>query len=269
MQEQTSSSRLGRFVPVVALGLTTVFLLGLLAGNIFLGATRAAGPAQQATGGTPRTITVAGMGEVRVKPDMAHLNFLIRTPAATADEALAAYEQAATALTTKLHELGIVEADIILNPPATWPQMPEGKPVGDLAETAAGYVSEGTVTVVVNDLAKLRDLAMEGLKAGNGIGISGVQYLLKNDQQARADAMNQAIDNARAQADAVAAKLGLKVASVAGVTVQPNYSGPLMAGGKGGDMMAGTPNSNVGFEQLGTRPDIVVNLTVQVSYDFQ
>ena len=267
MQEQTSSTRLGRFVPVVALGLTTVFLLGLLAGTIFLGASRTA--AQTAPGAT-RTITVAGMGEVRVKPDMAHLNFLIRTPAATADAALAAYEAAATALTTKLQELGIVDTDIILNPPATWPQMPEVKPVGDLAETATGYVSEGTVTVVVNDLAKLRDLGMEGLKASPGVGVSGVQYLLKNDQQARADAMNQAIDNARAQADAVATKLGLKVAGVAGVTVQPNYSGPFMAGGKGGgDMMAGMPNSNVGLEQLGTRPDIVVNLTVQVSYDFE
>jgi uncharacterized protein YggE len=265
MQEQQSSTRLGRFVPVVALGLTTVFLLGLLAGNIFLGATRAAGPE---TNGTTRTITVAGMGEVRVKPDMAQLNFQIRTPAATAEEAFAAYEAAATALTAKLHELGIVDADIILNPPSTWPTPPDVKPVGEGVQPDAGYVSEGTVTVVVNDLVKLRDLGMEGLKAGTGIGISGVQYMLKNDQQARADAMNKAIDNARAQADAVAAKLGLKVASVAGVTVQPNYTGPFMAGGKGGEM-AGMPNSNVGLDQLGTRPDIVVNLTVQVSYDFE
>jgi uncharacterized protein YggE len=266
MQEQTSTARLGRFVPVVALGLTTVFLLGLLAGTIFLGGTRAA-PAQQTTG-PARTIIVAGTGEVRVKPDMAHLNFQIRTPAATADEALAAYEAAATALTNKLHELGIVDADIILNPPATWPMLPDAKPLDEQARPEAGYVSEGTVTVVVNDLAKLRDLAMEGLKAGTGIGISGVQYMLKNDQQARTDAMNQAIDNARAQADAVAAKLGLKVGSVAGVTVQPNYSGPFMTGGKGGEM-AGMPNSNVGFDQLGTRPDIVVNLTVQVAYNFE
>ena len=265
MQEQTSSTRLGRFVPVVALGLTTVFLLGLLAGSIFLGASRTAA---QTTPGAGRTITVSGVGEVRVKPDMAHLNFQIRTPAATAEEALAAYEAAATALTAKLRELGVVDADIIMNPPSTWPQLPEVRPVDQPVEPAAGYVSEGVVTVVVTDLAKLRDLAMEGLKAGSGIGISGVQYLLKNDQQARTDAMNQAIDNARAQADAVAAKLGLKVATVAGVNVQPNYMGPLMAGGKGGDM-AGMPNSNVGFDQLGTRPDIVVNLTVQVSYDFE
>ena len=99
MQEQTNSTRLGRFVPVVALGLTTVFLLGLLAGTIFLGPARAAGPAAQIPG-TPRTITVAGTGEVRVQPDMAQLNFQIRTPAATADASVPAAQANPSTLPT-------------------------------------------------------------------------------------------------------------------------------------------------------------------------
>jgi uncharacterized protein YggE len=269
MNDQKSTVRAGWLVPIAALALAFVFTLGLLAGNILPGATRAAGP-DPVTATTSRTISVAGTGEVRVKPDMAYLNFQIRTPGASADAALAAYEAAANALTAKLHDLGIAEADMVLNPPATWPNLGDGKvdPSGAGA-VASGYISEGAVTVTIRDLNKLRDLAMDGLKASAGIGLSGVQYALQNDQPARTDAMNKAIDNARAQADAVAAKLGLTVKTVAGVTVQPNYAGPFMAGGKGGDMAGASNVSNANLSELGTRPDIVVNLTVQVSYDFE
>ena len=80
--------------------------------------------------------------------------------------------------------------------------------------------------------------------------------------------MKQATDNALSQADAVASKLVLTVATVGAVTVQPNYSGPLRAGAKGGDMAMGSDPS-AGLGQLGSRPDIIINLNVQVSYDFQ
>ena len=70
----------------------------------------------------------------------------------------------------------------------------------------------------------------------------------------------------------MAAKLGLTVKSVANVTVQPNFGapGPWMAAGKGADMAgAPAPAGEASLAQLGTRPDIIVTVQVQVSYTFE
>lgn len=250
--------------------------IGMLVGSLFSGAARAAGPGP-ATVGSSQAITVSGQGEVRVQPDMAQLNFNIHQPAGTADEALAAYSKAEQALLAALQAAGLTDKDVVVNPPAVWPAPPDVK--GVMTEPAApanaaapqGYNADGTVTVTVHDLAKLRDLASAGVKASGGIGLGGVQYGLQNDTSARNTAMQQAIDNARAQADAVAAKLSLTVKNVTGVTVQPNYGpGPWMAAGKGGDMAAGAaPSGEASLAQLGSRPDVVITIQVQVSYAFE
>jgi uncharacterized protein YggE len=271
MNEQHTTGNPRIWAALGAVGASAVLGLGLLLGNLGPEPARAAA----VTPVPGKTITVAGMGEVKVQPDMAYLNFNIHVPGATADEALAAYEKAATTLTTRLHALGIADSDLVLNPASTWPAQPEGMGVmpatrpGAEPGTPVGYYSDGMVSVTVHDLAKLRDVAMEGLKSSTGIGLGGIQYALQNDSAARTQALNRAIDNARTQADAVAAKLGLKVQDVAAVTVQPNMNGPvpMMAGGKGGMAAGMDPGAN--FAPLGSRPDIVVNLVVEVSYNFQ
>lgn len=257
---------------VGSLAAIAILTLGLLAGSLFTAPARAGGPGG-ATTAPDRTISVPGQGEIRLTPDMAYLNFQIHVPGATADEALAAYQKAATALTEKLHSLGLAESDIVLNPASTWPTqpmpMPATEPGAKAPEQPAGYYSDGMVQVTVRDLGKLQGLAMDGLKAGAGIGLSGVQYALQNDQAARNAAMTKALDNARAQADAVAAKLGLKVKDVASVAVQPSYAGPWMADTKSAGMAAGGDAASANFAPLGSRPDIVVNMMVQVSYNFE
>ncbi|HUS16132.1 MAG TPA: SIMPL domain-containing protein [Chloroflexia bacterium] len=254
-------------------GVTAVALLavGMLAGSIWTSPARAAGPPVPGTAAVDHAISVSGVGEIRQAPDMAYLNFQIHVSGASANEALAAYEKAATALTNALKAKGIAEADIVLDSPSTWPAPPDGKGPINADGSGSGYVADGHIGVTVRNLSILRDAAMEGLKAEAGIGLGGVQYALQNDQTARNAAMAKAIDSARAQADAVAAKLGLKVQSVVAVTVQPNFNGPgpYLAGGKGGsDMAAGAPGT-ANFAELGTRPEVVVNMTVQVSYSFE
>lgn len=260
MSEANRKSSARLLAVVGALAAVAVLSLGILAGSLF---TRPASAAQTEKDPS-KAISTSGIGEVRVKPDMANLNFQVLVNGATAEEALAAYERAAAALAAKLKERGVAEKDIIAQPPTTSPVPSEGQPYGDAGK---GYMAQGMFTVVVRDLEKLRDVAMDGLKAEQGIGISYIQYALQNDAQARAEALNKAIDNARGQADAVAAKLGLTVGEVLAVTVQPSYAGPIEYGGKGGMGAQGSDGAN--FTELGTRPDMVINVTVQVSYSFE
>jgi uncharacterized protein len=256
---------------LVALGLAAIVCLALLAGSLLSAPARAAGPAPTGTG-ADHAITVSGAGETRQAPDMAYLNFQIHTPGATSDAALTAYDAAASALTAKLHELGLADKDIVVNPASTWPDQPlpvDGPPVA--AGDKGGYSANGNITVTVRDLSKLHDIAMSGLKSAAGVGLAGVQYALQNDKAARDEAMTKAIDNARAQADTAAAKLNLKVKEVVSVTVQPNFNGPgpWMGAGKGAAESAVGAAAGGNFADLGSRPDIVVAMTVQVSYNFE
>jgi len=276
MNESQRNGSRGLVAALVASTGVALLAIGMLVGSLFSGAARAAAPDPAATA-PGQAITVSGQGEVRVQPDMAQLNFNIHQPGATADEALTAYDQAQQALLATLQGAGLADKDVVVNPPAVWPAPPDVK--GVMSEPAApanaaapqGYYADGTVTVTVHDLSKLRDLASAGVKASGGIGLSGVQYGLQNDTAARNTAMQQAIDNAHAQAGAVAAKLNLTVKNVTGVTVQPNYGpGPWMAAGKGGDMAAGAaPAGEASLAQLGSRPDVVITIQVQVSYAFE
>jgi len=268
-QNPQPARRLGRLV--LALGLVAVICLALLAGSLLTAPARAAGPAP-ASESPDHAITVSGAGETRQAPDMAYLNFQIHTPGATSDAALTAYDAAASALTAKLHELGLADKDIVVNPASTWPDKPlpvDGPPVA--SSDKGGYSANGNITVTVRDLSKLHDVAMNGLKSATGVGLAGVQYALQNDKAARDEAMTKAIDNARAQADAVAAKLNLKVKEVVSVTVQPNVNGPgpWMGAGKGAAESAVGAAAGGNFADLGSRPDIVVDMMVQVSYNFE
>ena len=274
MNESQRNGNRGLLAVVLTSVSVALLAVGMLLGSLFTSPARAAGPGPVTTA-PDQTITVSGQGEVHLQPDMAQLNFNIHQPGATADAALTAYNTAEQALLAALQAQGLGDKDVVVNPPAVWPAPPDNNspvavPSAPGSAAPTGYYADGTITVTVHDLSKLRDLATAGVKAADGIGLGGVQWGLQNDKDARNTAMQQAIDNARAQADAVAAKLGLTVKSVAGVTVQPNYNtpGPWMAAGKGVDG-APAPAGEASLAQLGSRPDMVITMQVQVSYNFQ
>ena len=269
----TQEARRSRWlVAAVALGALLLLGVGMLAGSLVSAPARAAGPAPAAA--PAQTIDVTGVGQVQVAPDQADLQFHIHVTGATADAALAAYNKASDALGGALHDLKVADADITTGPPSIYqddsvkPQpMTPAAPADSPA--APNYVADGAVTVRLRDLATLQSTAAAGVKAAPGIGIGGVQYGLQNDKAARDQALPKALDTARAQADAVAAKLGLTVQGVAGVTVQPIFSPPgpwasdakaPMAAGQGGDLLPAA---------LGHAPDLQVQVTVQVSYNFK
>lgn len=159
----------------------------------------------------PPAIRASGNGSVQVAPDQAKIDIAVVTQAAKAQDAAS---QNAAQLQTVLGQLrtaigthgDIRTSSYSLNPMYQYPKT-GGKPSID------GYTATNTVEVTCNDLAVLGKI-IDAATAGGANEIQRLQFQLKDDGPARARALRQAALEARANAEAMAAALGLKLGKV-------------------------------------------------------
>lgn len=175
----------------------------------------AAASAADADVSATRTIIVDGSGEARATPDNASLNLAIETTGRTAAQASSANSALASkvvaALKAKLGDKGTISTGgYSLNP--EYDQRP-----GREKPEITGYTAQNSITVETGQLDLVGDL----IDAAIGAGANRVNYLnfsLKNDAQARAQAIAIATRDARAQAQALADALGVKLGRVVKAT---------------------------------------------------
>jgi len=157
-----------------------------------------------------RTIEVDGSGETRTSPDTADLDLAIDTHAKTAEEAANLNAALATkvidALKSRLGNNGrITTGGYSLNP--EYSQRPSENP------TIVGYNAQNTVTVHTGALDLVGALIDSAIAAGAN-RINSLNFSVKDDTRARAEAIAIATRDARAQADALASALGVKLGKV-------------------------------------------------------
>jgi uncharacterized protein YggE len=92
------------------------------------------------------------------------------------------------------------------------------------ARTITGYTASNTVQVVTDDLAGIGKLVDAATAAGAN-HINGIQFSLRDEQAARAQALKQAAQAARANAEAIASALGVRVVRLQ--SAETNSSGPI------------------------------------------
>ncbi len=161
-----------------------------------------------------RVIEVDGTGEARGTPDVATLNLAIETHAVTAEEAAsrngALAEKIIGALKAKLGDKGkISTGGYSLNP--EYDQRPSREP------KIVSYTAQNSITAETGALNLLGTL----IDAAIGAGANRVNYLsfaLKDDSKVRSEAITIATRDAKAQADALAAALGVKLGKVVKAT---------------------------------------------------
>ncbi len=161
-----------------------------------------------------RTIEVDGTGETRTSPDTADLDLAIDTQGKTAEEAANRNAALATkvidALKSKLGDKGkITTGGYSLNP--EYDQRPSQKP------TIIGYNAQNTVTVNTGALDLVGPLIDSAIAAGAN-RINSLSFTVKNNTKARAEAIAIATRDARAQADALATALNVKLGKVVKAT---------------------------------------------------
>jgi uncharacterized protein len=162
-----------------------------------------------------RTIEVEGSGEARTTPDTADMNVAIETHGATAEEAAnrnaALAAKVIAALKSKLGDKGKISTNgYSLNP--EYDQRPNRE-----KPTIVGFTAQNSVTVDTGALDLAGPLIDSAIAAGAN-RVNFVNFTVKEDSKARGEAIAIATRKARAQADALAAALGVKLGKVVKAT---------------------------------------------------
>jgi uncharacterized protein YggE len=181
----------------------------LLAGLALFGAAAIAGVAQpqlaHSTAADTKTITVTGNGTVETVPDRATFSFTVATQADTAKAALAKNGAAADAVAAALQGAKVQTSEVMLQPQ-----------LNDAGTAVLGYTASTTVTAE-SDLAKAGPLVDAAVDAG-ATGVSGPSWSRSDYDALYRQALQNAVADAKAKAQALADSAGLTLGAVTSVT---------------------------------------------------
>ncbi|MGR9240101.1 SIMPL domain-containing protein [Rhizobium leguminosarum] len=158
-------------------------------------------------------ISVTGDGESSVAPDMAIVNFAVVKQAKTAREALDENNKAMNDVLAALKSGGIAERDLQTSGFSIQPQYNYPQPVDGQQQQPQliGYQTINSVTVRLRDLAKLGAVIDQSVSLGINQG-GDIQFT--NDkpdaaiEEARKDAVAEAVKKAKTLSEAAGVKLG-------------------------------------------------------------
>lgn len=159
---------------------------------------------------THHTVTASGEATIPAKPDRAQISLGVETNASTAQAAAAQNAAKATKLLGAIRQVlgkngSIATSQYALAPVYRYKQ-------GEAPELT-GYKADNTVTVKTSDLPLVPKIVDTATQAGAN-KIAGISFTLHNDAAIRAQALAQAAQRARANAEAIANALHLHVMAV-------------------------------------------------------
>jgi uncharacterized protein YggE len=157
------------------------------------------------------SIRVTGDSLVSAKPDRVQIDIGVLTQAAQSQAAAAQNATRLEAALTALRNAVGPGADIktvsySLNP--DYQYHPNG---GE--PTITGYTATNVVRITLGDLAKIGSVIDTATQAGAN-RVEGIQFTLSDEQSVRSQALREAALKARADAEVLAAALGLKVVRI-------------------------------------------------------
>lgn len=221
----------------------------------------------------PTNISVTGEGKVKVKPDIAQFSFSVTAKGATAEEAQSTSSAKMTALVKYLAEQGVAEADIKTENYNLYPLFTYDYSAGGIMpcdgwncpppeETPDGFEVSQSVTVKVRDMAKAGEL-LAGVGERGATGISSLNFVVDNDEASKDEARNQAIADARAEAESIANQFGMKLVRMTSFYEMEDYGVPYYGGSEMAmdKSEAGGPPLPAGEQE--------VTATVNVSYEIK
>lgn len=184
------------------------------------------GPGGPSAGGQPPTVSVSATAQVSVDPDRA----VVRLGAvAEAPEAADAQNRLNAIMQNVLEAvmgLGVPERDIRTEALSLSPVYRQPSPQRAEEEPRiTGYQAVNVVSVRLDDLDKIGDVVDAGIGAGAN-RLEGVSFELGDATAARSKALGDAVRNARAQAEAIAGAMGLRIRGVDSVVAGGSQTSP-------------------------------------------
>lgn len=177
-------------------------------------------------------ITVAGMGRVTLRPDIAdvRLGVSVTRPTVTAARQTAAEQM--TKVLAAIKGSGVADADVATSVLSLQPAY-DDKPTSGRPHIT-GYTFSNVVTVTVRDLESIGRI-VDGAIAAGATSAEDISFRVEKQTAAERQARDAAMADARAKADALAAAAGLTIRGVASIN---ETAGPIPYGTPVRDEMA-------------------------------
>ncbi len=163
-----------------------------------------------------RTITVSAEKDIYVKPDLAEVNFSVKTEAKTVKQAMLANTNKMNNIITAFKQEGIDKKDLkttnfSIYPRYEWQKQAIPEPSGKRILT--GYEVSQTIKVKIRNLDKVGKIIKVATKAGaNQVG--SLQFSIDKKDKFIQEARAGAIGKAKARAKELAKLLGVKLVKI-------------------------------------------------------
>lgn len=172
----------------------------------------------------PQDIMVSGTGKAFIKPDVAVVNFGVKTEAKKSQDAVDQNNTKINSVTKAIKDLGVADKDIQttlynLSPVYNWTEMG--------GRVFVGYSLDQQITVKIRNFEKINEILDKATTAGaNNVG--DLQFTVDDMEKVRAEARTKAIADAKAKAKSLASEAGLKLGKLINVSEgYSNYPAPV------------------------------------------
>lgn len=215
-------------------------------------------PAQPTRAQTaPASVRATAEATVSATPDRARIHIGVVTQAPNAQAAAAENAKQLEAVLAALRKVLGPQASLrtigySVNPDMRYPR--EGG-----APVITGYTAHNTVEVTADDL-KLVPRVIDTATQFGANSVQSLQFMLRDERPVRARALREAAELARAEAEAMAAAVGLRVVQV--LTVEEGERPPVRPLVREAAMLASAPDRPTPVEPGSLEVRAVVTLTV-------
>jgi uncharacterized protein len=156
-------------------------------------------------------VRATGEAVIQARPDQARIDIGVVSQAATAQAASAQNAKQVEAVLASLRKVVGAKGEIrtisySVNPDYRHPR-DGGRP------TITGYTAQNLLRVTINDLDQVGPVIDAAMQAGANT-IHRLQFTLRDEQAVRAQALQEASKKARANAEAIASALGVRVVRI-------------------------------------------------------
>jgi len=169
-----------------------------------------------------RLIHASGTGEITTTPDRAVISFTVETQDTDPKAAQAANAQIMDSVNRALKAAGIAANDMKTTGYNIWSETPDSdKLLGSQKEI---YHVTNTLRVTLSDITRTGEII--DIAVSNGANqVSSLYFTLSDEkeQQFRGEALTKAVEQARADADTVAAAAGVTITGVKDISIGGTY----------------------------------------------
>ncbi len=155
-------------------------------------------------------LTVTGSAQVEAQPDRATIVFAVETEGPTAQEAGEANARSMTAVTAAIRAAGEGVPGLRVESSGYSVTPRYGSMEPDRSREIVGYTARNGVRTLIDDAGRVGELVDAALSAGAN-RISNLHFEVRDPDTYRHQALQQAVAKARADAEIIAAALGMRL----------------------------------------------------------